>query len=349
MYCDDETVVNSDSVMHLLYTAKKYSIYSLEDVCKQFLKANINVDNACLILEQSHAFDEKDLYEECLKFILLNGKEILETSSVKDLCEKCVDDIVSSDLLNADEKNVFEAVVVWSETQCVKKNIEVNDKNLRDILSRILYHVRFPLMPLSYFADHVSKRQILSPEEKLNLYEYLCQSKSSPSETISPFISRYRNKRTWIYCKRFKSMVNSSDWVQKGKKDVISFICSVPILMHGVCMYRSRELGTPYDVRLELQDQDENQLASIHCSENTVEGMFTFPVLFDQPIKLLSCHVYTIIVKMIGPKSYYGERGRKKVLCGNVTFEFISAPNKSTNSTNVFTGQIPIILFSPWL
>jgi hypothetical protein len=99
----------------------------------------------------------------------LNGKEILETSSVKDLCEKCVDDIVSSDLLNADEKNVFEAVVVWSETQCVKKNIEVNDKNLRDILSRILYHVRFPLMPLSY---------------------YLCQSKSSPSETISPFISR---------------------------------------------------------------------------------------------------------------------------------------------------------------
>jgi hypothetical protein len=33
-------------------------------------------------------------------------------------------------LLNADEKNVFEAVVVWSETQCVKKNIEVNDKNL---------------------------------------------------------------------------------------------------------------------------------------------------------------------------------------------------------------------------
>ncbi|XP_063396004.1 BTB/POZ domain-containing protein 6-like [Mytilus trossulus] len=350
LYCDDDSVVDSDSVMALLYAAKKYSIYSLEDVCKQFLKDNINFDNACLILEQSHAFDEKDLYEECLKFIWKNGEEILEMSCVKDLCEKCMQDIIASDALNADEKLVYECVVSWSEIQCIKKKMEVNDQNQREVLSNILYQVRFPLMPLSYFADHVSEKQILSPEEKLNLYKYLCQSRSG---AVTPFISRYRSKKTSLHCKRFKGMVDSSDWVQKGKKDAVSFSCSVPILMHGVCMYRSGLTGAPYDIRLELYDESDNQLTCVHRTEDTiestVEGRFLFPVLFDQPLKILSCSYYTIVVKMIGPKSFYGERGRKKVVCGNVTFEFISAPNRSTNSTNVFTGQIPVILFSPWL
>ncbi|XP_046581173.1 BTB/POZ domain-containing protein 6-like [Haliotis rubra] len=59
----DNTTVDADNVTALLYASRKYDITSLESQCTEFLEENLNVDNACVILESAHRFDESQLFQ----------------------------------------------------------------------------------------------------------------------------------------------------------------------------------------------------------------------------------------------------------------------------------------------
>ncbi|XP_041361882.1 BTB/POZ domain-containing protein 6-B-like [Gigantopelta aegis] len=93
----DYIKVNSDSVIHLLYLAKKYCTGKLEDMCLEFLKTSLNANNVCTILEQAKFFNEDELHDKSMSYILENGKLTLESHDFLTLLQKSVLDIVKSD------------------------------------------------------------------------------------------------------------------------------------------------------------------------------------------------------------------------------------------------------------
>lgn len=345
MYCD-EVEIEAVTVMQILYAAKKYSVQGLVDNCTRFLQVNINIDNVCCILEQAHLFDELLLYNECLDFIYDNAEDVMTLDHFSTLCATCTEDIISSDRLFVDEKVVFESMLIWADNVCESKELEGTDNNRRDALGDLLYHIRFPLLSLSYYADVVSKCDVLSQGEKLDVYQYLCSS--DPSASVSNFSMRYRAKKSFQTCNRFKYTSENSDWAQKGKKDAVSFTCCHPIWLQGVVLYGSKDTSTPYDVSLKLLGADDIELCHLRSNVTTNPSEQTVNVYFGNPVKIFPKVQYTVEVVMVGPKSYYGENGRRKVPCSNVTFELISS-SRSNNSTNVFTGQIPGLIYSLWL
>lgn len=50
--CSDEVQIGPETVMTVLYTAKKYAVPALERRCVDFLKNNLSSDNAFMLLTQ---------------------------------------------------------------------------------------------------------------------------------------------------------------------------------------------------------------------------------------------------------------------------------------------------------
>ncbi|KAH3792632.1 hypothetical protein DPMN_146129 [Dreissena polymorpha] len=51
--------INADTVLSLLYTAKKYDIPGLASQCKTFLNDNFDAENVCTVLYQAIVFDDE--------------------------------------------------------------------------------------------------------------------------------------------------------------------------------------------------------------------------------------------------------------------------------------------------
>ena len=52
IFNSDEVQIGPESVMTVLYTAKKYAVPALEAACVDFLKRNLQPDNAFMLLSQ---------------------------------------------------------------------------------------------------------------------------------------------------------------------------------------------------------------------------------------------------------------------------------------------------------
>jgi BTB/POZ domain-containing protein 1/2 len=65
----DEIIIEPETVMSILYVSKKYSVINLENASVEFLKSNLRIDNAFMLLQQAKLFDEMQLADLCLDLI----------------------------------------------------------------------------------------------------------------------------------------------------------------------------------------------------------------------------------------------------------------------------------------
>ena len=84
LYTDD-VCIEADTVMSVLYTAKKYAVNALEKECVEFLKKNIRSDNAFMLLSQARLFDEINLADLCLQIIDKNSIESFSSEYFLDI------------------------------------------------------------------------------------------------------------------------------------------------------------------------------------------------------------------------------------------------------------------------
>ena len=134
-------------------------------------------------------YHEDKLMEKCLKYIWQNGDASL-TSDVSPLCHECFDKVIKADVLNADEKSVFEAAMSWSSVECKRLGKEVNSENRRIVLGQSLHLVRFPLLDQDYFDQNVSPTGLLTDAEENKILRYYLFH----NDDASPFICTARSR-----------------------------------------------------------------------------------------------------------------------------------------------------------
>ncbi|XP_041346620.1 BTB/POZ domain-containing protein 2-like [Gigantopelta aegis] len=215
VYADDVTV-KSDNVMHLLYLAKKYSTGKLEDICLKFLKTSLNVKNVCTILEQAKFLNVDELCNTAIKYILENGNSALKSPDFLTLSQESVLDVVKSDDLQADEKEVLQAAVKWAKHQCEQKHMAINTETVRTQLGDIVQQIRFPLLDREYFVRTVVRSGMLTETEQLLIHNHaVCKDVSvAPfSDTPRNFISKQRGGIRCKFCGyTLNNFANNSFW-----------------------------------------------------------------------------------------------------------------------------------------
>jgi BTB/POZ domain-containing protein 1/2 len=181
----DEVAITPDSVMHCLYSAKKYAIVALERACVEFLKRNLSSDNAFVLLTQARLFDEPQLAALCLEMIDKMTTEALGADSFTEIDIDTLCLVLERDTLGIRECKLFHAVCRWAEAECVRRQLPVTPDNLRAVLSpsHALELIRFPLMTVEEFAIGPAQSGLLTDREIVELFLYFTVT-TSPRQAV---------------------------------------------------------------------------------------------------------------------------------------------------------------------
>ena len=359
----DEFDIHSDNVTPMLYAAKKFQLQGLSNLCFSFLEAEMNTDNVCRIMEQAHIYSENALYDKCLRFINLNGNEVLTKPAFGELCTECVQKIIQPSDLNADEDKVYEGCIIWANAECRKDKKQPTDENRRAMLGDLLFLIRFPTMDITYFTHKVSLGNILTHDETLSIFQYFhgevqqlpnrfnkkprnrvaINAKDKLQDLVTLPDRRSPNYGSIARVTRFGSC--SGEWKQNGPADAISFTVSRSVILYGIQIYGTARGQEMFTVKVYIYDDTKEEIRKTDATIYTNTSKQKYDVYLSEPVRIPSKRVFTILVLIKGGPTRKGIDGESVKKENGVTFEFISS-NKSSNGTDTTVGQIPGLLFS---
>ncbi|OWF55516.1 BTB/POZ domain-containing protein 1-like [Mizuhopecten yessoensis] len=230
----DKIDLTEKNTVPVLSVARKYCVDILVSKCEEFLNQTVSVDNACLFLELAHEFLMENLKTECLQLISDFPYNILKSSSFADLCPSCVVSITESDDLQADESDVYNAVVMWAEAECKRQNLDASSDNKRKVLGDILYTVRFSVMDDDFFQKKVCHHKVLPAEDAIQTINYRHHREKVSGSKLNHNERRIDRikERVW----RVKGIVHEA-WI--AGKESVSFTVSDSIRLRGFGSYYS--------------------------------------------------------------------------------------------------------------
>lgn len=342
----DEVEIGPETVMTTLYTAKKYAVPSLEKACVEFLKDNLSSDNAFMLLTQARLFDEPQLAALCLETIDKSTSESISAEGFTDIDLDTLCVVLERDSLHIREEKLFNAIVKWSEHECLRKNLEVTPENQRLVLGRSLFLIRFPLMAMDDFANGPAQSKILTDTETCNIFVY---NHSNP-KTLCQFVDTPRCSMVGKEQAVSRFVQTETRWGYSGTSDRIRFVVDRRIFVIGFGLYGSIHGSNEYDVTIQIIHTGTGKVIGSNETGFTCDGSnSTFRVLFREPMEIFPNTSYTACATLRGPDSHYGTKGVRKVSVdcpgnGKVLFQFTYAAGNN-NGTSIEDGQIPEIIF----
>ena len=169
--------LSPQNVIPLLYTAKKYMVKALEKGCSAYLQALTKTENACLILDQSMLYDQRELVETAKKLIQMNTSEALESETFLGIGKDSLHALLDIPSLSCSEISVFKACLRWAEFQLRQANEETSPKQLREVLEEPLKLIHFGgFSPEDFFEG----AGILTREEIERLSECVAEQTTDP-------------------------------------------------------------------------------------------------------------------------------------------------------------------------
>ncbi|XP_067664410.1 BTB/POZ domain-containing protein 6-like [Haliotis asinina] len=352
--------LTTDNVSGLLYAAKKYYVKSLSEKCVSFLDSALNADNACDILEQAHVYSEEGLAEAALRVINVNALDVFKSSSFTEISRHCLNRILRSDEVRADEMSVCCAALRWSESECVRQGKEITPHSKYDVLQDSISYVRFPLIGLKAFEKHIP---ILDKDWLSLLRPFFASTMDIDDSTGSP-LSAPPRKQPPTRVNRFLTTEESLSWTFNSKRcDAISFSCDRQVELLGVMLYGpfpapDTDNILSYSVECSVEEvlRQDYLSRTFFKGGNTLDGSsvqktllvsaeeYYIEVLFENPIQLSKDLKYTVLLNVCGPDSRRGCKGRSTCVKDDVCWTFYPS-SKSKNSTDVEHGQIPGLIY----
>ncbi|ROT60912.1 BTB/POZ domain-containing protein 2 [Penaeus vannamei] len=342
----DEVQIGPETVMTVLYTAKKYAVPALEQACVDFLKRNLSSDNAFMLLTQARLFDEPQLAALCLETIDKNTEDSLAAEGFTDIDHNTLCLVLERDTLRIREAKLFQATVRWSEAECEREGLPVTSANQRQELGRALSLIRFPLMTVEEFAQGPAQSGILTDREVVQLFLHFTVNPKPPVNFLDVPRCCMTGKEQTV-C-RFQQI--ESRWGYSGTSDRIRFIVDRRIFVVGFGMYGSIHGPSEYEVTIQIIHTATGKVCASNDTNFTSDGSVnTFRVMFKEPVEVLPNTNYTAYATLKGPDSHYGTKGMRKVAVecpsgDRATFQFTYAAGNN-NGTSVEDGQIPEIIF----
>ena len=245
--------INHDTVMSILYGAKKYCVIGLERLCVDFLKKNISIENALILLSQARLFDEAQLAAQCLEVIDKNAMYALQTPELLDIDLETLMAILKRDTLGVREIKLWQTSLIWARNKCQKtltnSNQTITAEMIRQTLGGALKLIRFPLMSQEEFAQGPAQSGILTDKEVISIFLYfnlpaksykLCEFDDEPRSTFKEYtINRFRQgevEHRWSYSDAF---------------DRIRFKCDRRLFIAGFGLYGS--IREPFEYKVHIQ------------------------------------------------------------------------------------------------
>jgi len=284
-----EADIKPESVMAVLYAAKKYDIQPLVARCRTFLKEGLDEENVNEILEQAVTFSEQKLVDECIAFIKGNAAKVVNTDGLLRVSQPVLRIVFEKGFVEVDPLKCYEITKKWALRHFKADKLEDLDlEKLRNVLGDVLNGIRFSDMQLDTFIENVVSEDIVTDSAKLSIIMAI-NKKQKPVEEIH--VHRFAH-------------IGPDCWHHVGAQSGISFTVSSPALLTEVCLYLPKDEGETSGP-LEVLEEDEVVLTQI-VTLKYQHGTKCRKVPLSIKIQLLQGKIYSVRHIFKGPVTYYG-------------------------------------------
>ena len=211
-----EAYIHDDNVRQLTATANFLKLTGLKDMAVAYLERKLTATNAIEILMLAKKHDCLALVTLCENVIKDNFIMVSKSNGFKNCSLEILLGLVQSeDLRVMREEEVYEAVMLW-----VRYNSYEGERNL----SKILEHVRLPLMSPLYITENIEKDEII--RRNSNCLDLIQEAKNyNPTSDRSQYDSLKTRPRRFMGV--VWGIVTVGGWQEKlPTKDVYAFLPS---------------------------------------------------------------------------------------------------------------------------
>lgn len=373
--------VSFEKVMQL---AEKYEVRELIKCLLEDQLNGMRVDDFCPFVHkyEDHMIDV--LKFKCLEYVFKQPYAVFQSGTFQQLPLAFLKEILGHERLVMQEDNICTAVLLWASKSCEIHNKEVNGKNQREALSDVLYLIRFPLLSQDYFTENVSEKELLTPQEEVQLLKYFLTKKNPPEHFIAtkreapstpfayvplkpgqklpslncglhavgsfPILSpdiRSGSK----YVSRFSE--RGIGWgYRNDKTDAIGFTVDKDIVLTHVYVYGLCRDNGDMNVNMIVRDEHNHDLSctelKVRCDIKNETGLYEVGVenaVGSYGVRLNSRTKYHVVLSIKTGNTFYGKSGKEECFADGATFEFFDS-EFSTNNTSVKIGQVAGMKFT---
>ena len=337
LYTDD-CKITAENAIRVWYLAKKYLISSLAQKCCETLEASIKPENVFVVLEQAIQFDAKELEEKSWDIVWKKTRECLNSEAFCDIGLHTLNALLKKKILSVTEVELFKAVLKWTDSECARQGINIEDKTARRrILGDSVYEICFLDMSHEDIVKYVSSTEILTDREMICLFQKLC------GLDVVGLRWKVRRKRSGpvVSFSRFDpGNVGGNIWGYTGPCDALTLTINKAVLVHGVRLFGDTG-GSKYEVKFKIKDET---VTGTYTSQQN-DGVWSYDVMLSNPIPFQPNEEFTIIATIKGPTSCKGQNGKQSVKVNDIVVTFKKS-SLSKNGTDNTHGQFFKIFLS---
>ena len=329
----DQTPGTLELALKVMYLGHKYMIAALTEECVEIVKAKLTPQDACLVLTNAVLVGEQSLIETGWQVVDSDTRAVIHSESFGEIDASLLCDFLKRDSLRITEIELFQAVMKWSENQCIKRDLEVTGENRRAVLGDSIYNLRFLTMPQDKFLEEVVPTGLLNSEESLSiLQKFLGYDPASLKWPVS------KKRCDYLRCTRFDAenvIAPSSIWrylfalvsrhtfcgnpdpyfswdYSQGAEDRLEFrvvnselktVQSVrdkpeqqAVMFHGVRLFADGH-GSTYHVTMTINGHNHYGVSRTYTSECNSYG---FDVVLSEPVQ----------IQLLTTDDWYGKKSR---------------------------------------
>ncbi|XP_052231379.1 BTB/POZ domain-containing protein 6-like isoform X2 [Dreissena polymorpha] len=170
--------IHAETVLCLLYAAKKYDMPKLESLCMSFLNEGIDTESVCTILDQAILFDDEGLKSKSLDLIMTKSESVLKSNAFVEMSKSGLQEILKLDAFSTSECELYVGCKRWAAQRCRDAGKQATGEQIRrELGDELISLIRFPTMTMDEFNDVVSTENVLNTEELLSVYRSITQNK----------------------------------------------------------------------------------------------------------------------------------------------------------------------------
>ncbi|XP_048245933.1 BTB/POZ domain-containing protein 6-like isoform X4 [Haliotis rufescens] len=274
-----EVELTPNTVLGLMYAARKYNITGLEKQCEEFCLQSLSPSNACLFLQQADLFGKEDLKQRALLVIKSKAEVSVASEGFCELSKECLKLILKTDDMRVDEICIFRSVMSWAEAECRRQGREVTPEEKREVLGECVFLIRFPSVSMVKFATTVCNEGILSDAHALMLLRKYAISDLD----IRPFCDISRLPRVYNLSRLPPDQEPHETHYSKCRRDALYITCDTSVHLTGLSMYAGT-LADKVSVDIVVTDSDNKTLLKHHLYVDVTEGQLSDVVMFPSPL-----------------------------------------------------------------
>lgn len=200
-----KATLTMENVAEVMNLGKKYDITECFNICAEYLKRNITLDNICWSYNLAIHLEHEKLRQLCEIIIGPNAEAVLSSDSFLECNPKTVERILQMDSLKCSEAEIFKSLLEW-----IKAQSQQNDLTREIVVVKygdLLHRIRFGLMTSAEFVS-LDPHSIFSYKEYVEIHKMITSAKYQPK--IFNDNRQKRDKRLkresneTIICNRFK-------------------------------------------------------------------------------------------------------------------------------------------------